>query len=150
MTIRRNILLSLDFQRFTPRLAAVVVLGLVVAALVIKTTAMAPARPVSGIEARILLDRAVAHAAAGNLDALCRLGGSVNACRDSLGLTNSLPVTPPSIVDSYPAAGLQNGHVLVLEGDDGLGNRYRTKFVVYRSGSSRIVAANPVFWSATE
>jgi hypothetical protein len=91
-------------------------------------------------EAEQLLNLAVQYAQARDLDKLCGLSGSelgIGFCKmqfSAEGGWDAVPKNPPQIVDSYVAQGNGNygteGFVLVLEGVDGLGNSYRTDFIV--------------------
>ena len=117
---------------------------------------------VSVEEATSLLNQAVAHAQARDLDKLCNLCSSHGICWhqwEDAGGGQAVPAEPPRIVDTYllPTMHLKNGgwapggRVLVLEGVDGLGRLYRTEFFVFWTGGDwgvkELAVINGVYWS---
>ncbi len=109
-------------------------------------------------EAEIILERAISYAEEHDLEGLCGMGGSSSICNihwRSAGEWEGLPIEPPEIVDTYllptvdHGGGSQStgGRILVLEGIDGLGNDYRTEFLVFCAGSHGLVPYSPIYWS---
>ena len=108
-------------------------------------------------DATNLLRQAEAFAKAHDQQGLCGMGGSVATCKaflDDVGGWESVPDESPTIVNSYilPATrsgnvGTAGGRILVLEGVDNLGRRYRNEFMVFYEGN-RLISVNPVYWSS--
>lgn len=108
-----------------------------------------PSSPeISMEEAKAILDQAVAYAQARNLGGLCQLNGSVNMCQHQFtdaGGWVTVPSEPPTIADTYcvPTVHFKNGfqatggRVLVLEGINGVGEPYRTEFLVFETDDQR-------------
>ncbi len=140
-----------------------------IVALFIRSSRPVPRREPEEIareEAEALLHKAVALLRAGKVNRFFKeIPSAPEMCRmqfDRAGGPAALPAGAPRIVDRYVlpdrllgggslapdgrvrAAG---GHVLVLEGVDGLGRPYRTEFMVYDTGQLRLRATNAVYWS---
>ena len=105
-------------------------------------------------DAQALLHEAVDYAQAGDVEALCGMGGSVSICERALedaGGLDAVPQSAPTVVDSHIFPAVENstgGRVLVLEGQDGLGRPYRTDFLVFYIGDGEELAVfMPVYWS---
>ncbi|MEO0248156.1 MAG: hypothetical protein ABIN58_01180 [candidate division WOR-3 bacterium] len=130
----------------------------------VTTEAPSPPHGEIGInEARAILDQAVSYAQARNLGGLCQLGGSANMCQHqftSAGGWVTVPSEHPEIADIYylPTKHFKNGfqatggRVLVLEGINGVGETYRTDFLVFETddpgaGSEGLAVINVVYWS---
>jgi hypothetical protein len=108
--------------------------------------------PLTEAEARRHLDRIVAAARAGDLDAMCSLNGSPFNCRRTLeGTRDRVPPDPPDAVAArYVGKSATNdtpGWLLVVEGTRAAGGRYRTEVFVFRDDEGRVKAINAVYWS---
>jgi hypothetical protein len=114
-----------------------------------------PDKPVSEAEARAYFGRIVAAAQARDWGKLCALNGSPFNCEMQLHTVgrDALPPEPPTIVESRfhekQFADGSTGRVLVVEGTDGLGRRYRTEVMVSRY-EGHLEGTNVVYWSSAE
>lgn len=113
-------------------------------------TRMTP--PVTEAEARRHLNRIVAAAQRGDLAGVCRLNGSSLQCERMLDVIgrDRVPTQPPTVVGTRyvrKAPGATAGRVLVVEGVDGRGDRYRTEVFVFRESRFSFTATNAVYWS---
>jgi hypothetical protein len=110
---------------------------------------------VSEAEARAFLDRIVAAAQARDWVALCGLSGARPNCEydlDQIG-RDRLPPERPSVVETRfhekQTEDGSTGRVLVVEGTDGRGRRYRTEVMVQRY-DGHLEGVNVVYWSNSE
>lgn len=106
---------------------------------------------VTEVQARDLLTQAVGLAASGQVDRLCTLSpAEASTCEDSLDTAGIvMPSTGPRVVCTVPAptdGPLRGGMVLVVEGQDAVGDPYTTEFIVYDDGD-RVGVLDAVFWS---
>ena len=109
---------------------------------------------VSESAARGLLVEAVGLVQEGRLDELCTLAAAeASTCADSLADIGELvPERPPVVVCAEPLPGtgpMRRGTILVVEGEDGLGEPYRSEFPVYDDGRD-VVALDPVYWGGLQ
>lgn len=105
-------------------------------------------------EALAFLDRLVALAHQGDLEAFCSIAGDGNCERklDDAG-RDRVPTQPPTVTDvrlvPTTTSGDQTtlgGLVLVMCGRDGLGSRYDSEMLVFRDHDGALRAINPVYW----
>lgn len=135
------------------RLVAVAVAGAVVGATP-ACAALDRRGPVSESAARGVLVQAVGMVQEGRLDELCTIAAQdATTCEDSLAEIGELvPQDPPVVVCAYPLPStgpMRGGTILVVEGQDGLGEPYRSEFPVYDDGRS-VVALDPVYWGGLQ
>lgn len=113
---------------------------------------------ISVAEATNVLQNTQEAAAIGDMQKLCAIGDSPERCKDewnASGGVDAVPSTAPVIVDTrlIPTRQLSNGdweiggRVLVLQGEDGLGRKYCTDFLVFAPNGRRLVPFYPVYWS---
>lgn len=105
---------------------------------------------VSEAAARGLLVEAVGMVQEGRVGDLCGLAAAdASTCAESVESVGELvPEDPPVVVCAHPlpATGpMRHGTLLVLEGDDGAAEPYRSEFPVYHDGRA-VVALDPVYW----
>ena len=112
-----------------------------------------PARIPSEDDAQAVLDEAQRRAREG-ADSLCTWEGvSPGRCEDEFAERGGLAAVPdePPVTTSgcgFPADDDNAAYrVLLLEGEDGKGVRYKTGFVVRDAGSHGFVPQSPVYWS---
>jgi hypothetical protein len=132
------------------RLIAIVVL---VAACVARP-GPTPAPPPSEVEARAYLDSVVAVIESGNVGGICELGPGT--CESFLDGTDpaTIPTTRPHVVSTRVLESRQvegggwqaGGRILEICGIDGLGHRYDSEILVFRSGGE-LIGIQPVFWT---
>ncbi len=109
--------------------------------------------PVTEAEARAHLNRLVAAAQRYDFDQLCSLAGSVGNCHDLLDEagTDRVPPEPPRVVSAtYHQKQTDDGTpgwVLVVDGTDARGLRYRTDVLIFRDDEGQVKATNAVYWS---
>lgn len=117
-----------------------------------------PPEAISTESAQKILQRAEMLAQSGDVDALCEISFSPRLCEiqlDTAGGVASIPQQPPEMVDSYIVNDEQlpngdrivGGRVLVLEGVDGLGEPYRTEFLVFDTGLYGLKPHDAIYWS---
>lgn len=107
-------------------------------------------------QARELLNRAVELTAAGRVDELCSISQSeASTCADTLETAGGIAPTGttadvrPMILCTTPVGDdgpLRGGLILVLLGNDRVGDEYLTEFVVFDDGEE-VGVLDPVYWS---
>lgn len=112
-----------------------------------------PARIPAEHDAQAVLDEAHRRAGQG-MQSLCEWEGvSPSRCEDEFteaGGVGAVPDEPPVVRSQcgFPADEDNAAYrVLLLEGEDGNGARYKTGFVVMDAGSHGFVPQSPVYWS---